>query len=255
MSKAGAMLLVAVLNSAQGCDALKPKDTEDTSDSKPSAAPADTTAGEAESVDMSGELSAFRKRLLAAVDAAQKAPKKRSKCPDDLTGTIHAYDHALGRQIGKNTDLKRKAKMSTAFHPPDHHLLVGTGRLAAPSAERVKHVLAPKHVLIVAGDAVTLPEVDDEESFLTGTFTGWIHVVELASAEVRCSAKLSFQSSEKVEWTESLTPEQAAKRFDVDKSDAAFHVRVDFYIQGQRALEKRLEDIAPNLKLELRGRS
>src|SRR5690606_3885432 len=143
-----------------------------------------------------------------------------------------------------------KTKM-TAFRPPSHQLL-GTATADEAAARGLQRVFDQDLVAIVQADKLVMPSVEDDKSFLTGELDGWVHVVSLAKGSHQCAAQLAFVSSEAVKWSESLTPEQAAQAFDIDKSDAAFHVRVDFFMQGQQALAQVLKRIGPGLELETR---
>ena len=256
-----AWLVLLALNLTSGCDAIggqagsesKPGGAQP-SPTQPSAT-ATATASNAPSLDLSVARSKFLVELGRAVDAVEKSAKTKTPCPQSVAGEIHAYSLAYANHLAHAKPLSKTAREMTAFRPPWHKLLEGSPVLDdQAAAKNLQQVFDVKHVAIVAPEKLVLPTVEDEKSFLTGELDGWLHVVDLTAAKVACSAPLAFLSGEKVEWTESLSPEQAAQRFDIDKSDAAFHVRVDFFIHGYAALTQTLKDIAPALTLELRGK-
>ncbi len=212
-------------------------------------------AGTSDSVHLTQIRATFMKRLARAVDEVAATPKKRTKCPAKLKQDVHVYALAFARSIAKGAVMSRTAEEMTAFRPPSYKLLLGDSSLPEAGAEgRLRRLLERAHLAIVRTDKLVLPSTDEGKSFLAGEFDGWVYIVDLARGNVSCAAPFSFISSEKVEWTESLSPAQAAQAFDIDKSDAAFHVRVDFFIQGHRALEKAISSVGPGLTLDLRGK-
>jgi hypothetical protein len=254
MWKGHSLQVALALFVALGCDSPKPEQDAPPATSPSGPHTADSSQA-SEKVDLSEARRAFVEKLSRAVDLVEKAPKKPKKCPATLAGEAHAYAFAYARHIAKSAELPKAAAEMTAFRPSWHRLLEGEpSMLDADSAARLKHVFEREHVVIVTADELVLPALSDDKSFLSGEFEGWARVVDLAQGKVTCTTALKFISSEKVEWTESLSAEQAAQQFDIAKSDAAFHVRVDFFIQGQKALTSALKSVAPELKVELRGK-
>ena len=203
-------------------------------------------------VDLSAQQAAFKFRLTRANEVVVAASEKERRCDDQVKGKVHAWAWAFANHVAKGTPLDATTKM-TAFRPPSHQLLeVGAIALDEASARRLQHIFDQGVVAIVKPNKLVMPSVDDDKSFLTGELEGWVYVVDLAKGSLECAAPLAFVSSETVQWSESLTPDQAAQAFDIDKSDAAFHVRVDFYMQGQQALARLLKRIGPGLELETR---
>lgn len=252
MRKQLAALLMGVTTSPLGCDALQ----SGTASVEPSASSSPKTSAPATSapreVDASASKKEFVTKLRAALGSAEKAEREQKPC-SEATGTLHAYGLEFAKHTAQGQPLSKSHAEMTAFRPPHHQLLAkDAGSMTPEDAERLAEIFRVEHVAFIEATKLVLPAVEDDKSFASGELEGWVHVVSLADATLECSVPIAFTSSEKVEWTESLSPEQAAQRFDVAKSDASFHVRVDFFVQGHAALKAALATIGPKLALRLR---
>lgn len=258
MWKARALILIAALS---GCDPQPATEAPAKADTV-SAPSTDSSAASAPSrhasTDLSDERRRFSRKLAVVVEHASKAPKKLVRCPADMsraaedTRMLHAYSLAFARKVANNDAMSAEQAAMTAFRPPFHQLLVD-GDASAVDDEKAAHlrrIFDRAHVAIVSPDELEMPSVAEDASFLAGTFSGWVHVFDLATGEKKCSAPLEFMSSEKVEYNESLSPEQAARRFDIEKSDAKFHVRVDFFMRGHAAMRAAM--MSEGLTIEVR---
>lgn len=257
MWKARALTLIAGL---WGCDP-QPVTEPPTKPSTPSASipveSASAASARSES-DLRDERQRFAKKLAVVASRASKAPDKAVRCPPAMNvagdaRVLHAYSLAFAKKVANDDAMSAEEAAMTAFRPPWHELLVegDAGAVSDEEAAHLRRIFDRVHVAIVCPDKFEMPSVASDASFLAGTFRGWLHVFELATGEAMCSAPLEFMSSDKVEYNESLSPEQAAQRFDIDKSDARFHVRVDYFMRGHAATRRALAEMNEGLTLEV----
>lgn len=244
MWKARWLVLVALL----ACERTTPRESRPSASASASAVAVPSSPP----VDLSGQQATFKTKLTRVIEVVGATAAKERTCDSHLKGKVHAWAAPFANHVAKGTPLDSTTKM-TAFRPPSHQLLeAGAAGADEAATRRLQHIFDQDLVAIVKADKLVMPSVEDDKSFLTGELEGWVHVVSLDKGSHECAARLAFVSSEAVQWSESLTKEQAAQAFDIDKSDAAFHVRVDFFMQGQQALARVLKRIGPGLELETR---
>jgi hypothetical protein len=141
--------------------------------------------------DLTAPRRAFLDKLARAADAAGAAAKARKGCPSDLRGTLHAYPIAYARHLALAQPLSAADADMRAFRPPWPELLQGSPEVSGPDAEgRLRSMLDRTHAAIVTTDEMALPAVEDDKSFVSGEFAGWVYVIDLASTAIACAVPL-----------------------------------------------------------------